>query len=243
MKTRFQSLQDSLRAGIWARLERGELTGKALARKAGFQQAHLSNFLNGKRGLSLQAMDRLLDVLHLDVLQLAGIDEAVRHASDAERQGGDSEMVAVVTLADAAHLARFSADHIQDTVSFRRSFLRRLKPRTAGNRRDWIRFVVVKVDEANAESMAPLLKADAQLLIDRHYNAPPALRSRAPADLYAVRNGAQYLITRLTVAPGHLILRPLHESASSQVELIAIPSGRRPGDFIIGRVRHIAMEI
>ena len=62
MKIRFQTLQDSLRTGIWARLERGELTGKSLAHKAGFQQAHLSNFLNGKRGLSLQAMDRLLDV-------------------------------------------------------------------------------------------------------------------------------------------------------------------------------------
>src|SRR5271157_944052 len=102
MKIKFQSLQDSLRAGIWARLERGELTGKSLAHKAGFQQAHLSNFLNGKRGLSLQAMDRLLDVLHLDVLQLAGVDEALRHASLGEHPVNDTEAVALVTLADAA---------------------------------------------------------------------------------------------------------------------------------------------
>jgi transcriptional regulator with XRE-family HTH domain len=243
MKIRFQSLQDSLRSAIWARLERGELTGKTLAYKAGFQQAHLSNFLNSKRGLSLQAMDRLLDVLHLDVLQLAGVDEAMRNAFHSQRRNDDTEAVAVVTLADAARLARFSADHIQDTVRFRRSFLRSLKSRTVGNRRDWTRFVVATVDEENASRMAPLLKLDARVLIDRHYNAPPPLSDPSPADLYAVRSGPRHLITRLTVAPGHLIVRPLQESASSPVELIAIPSGRRAADFIIGRVRHVAMAL
>src|SRR5580704_17013012 len=99
MKSRFQTLQDSLRAGIWARLERGELTGKALAHKAGFQQAHLSNFLNGKRGLSLQAMDRLLDVLHLDVLQLAGVNEALRYVSDGEPSPNYTEAIALVSFA------------------------------------------------------------------------------------------------------------------------------------------------
>ena len=49
MKIRFQNLQDNLRANIWARLERGEQTGTRIASLAGFQQAHLSNFLNGKR--------------------------------------------------------------------------------------------------------------------------------------------------------------------------------------------------
>ncbi len=242
MKTRFQSLQDNLRAGIWSRLERGELTGKALAHKAGFQQAHLSNFLNGKRGLSLQAMDRLLDVLHLDVLQLAGVDEAWRSASHGRNPSGDTESVALVTFAAAARVPRFSADHIQDVVSFRRSFLRRLKPKTVGNRHNWTRFVVLSVDEANAASMAPLLLPGAQVLIDRHYNAP-RLRPPASSELYAVMDGANGLITRLTVTPGHLILRPLSESESSPVRLITVPQGRRAADFIIGRVRHIGMEL
>jgi len=243
MKIRFQSLQDSLRSGIWARLERGELTGKTLAHKAGFQQAHLSNFLNGKRGLSLQAMDRLLDVLHLDVLQLAGIDEGLRQASRNEEGSGDAEPVGVVTLADAARLARFNAHHIQGTVIFQRSFLRRLKPRAVGNRRDWTRFVAVKLDNEDAVGMAPLLRADALVLIDRHYNAPPPLSHPPSEELYAVRDGTRCLIRRLSVAPGHLILRPLQESAGSLVELIAIPSERRAGDFITGRVRHVAMEL
>jgi transcriptional regulator with XRE-family HTH domain len=239
MKSRFQTLQDSLRAGIWARLERGELTGKALAHKAGFQQAHLSNFLNGKRGLSLQAMDRLLDVLHLDVLQLAGVNEALRYVSDGEPSPNDTEAVALVSFATAARTARFSAHDIQDVVSFPRSFLRRLKPKTIGNRRDWTRFAVVTLDEQNAAGMAPQLMPGAQVLIDRYYNA--AGRDAASPDLYAVMDGTNRCITRVTLTSGHLILRPNLKTAL--VRLIAVPHGRRAGDFIVGRVRHIAMEV
>jgi len=243
MKVRFQSLQDSLRAAIWARLERGELTGKSLARKAAFQQAHLSNFLNGKRGLSLQATDRLLDVLHLDVLQLAGIDGAADIAAHTERHGGDVEHVAVVTLEAAAHQARFGADDIQDVVAFPRSFLRRLKPHMIGNRRDWTRFVVVRIDAASAAGMAPLLRPGAQVLIDRHYNAPQPQREPSSSEVYAVNDGPRGVISRLSVAPGNLIVRPLRETERSPVHLIPVPEGRRAADFIIGRLRHIAMEI
>jgi len=242
MKTRFQSLQGSLRAGIWARLERGELTGKSLAREAGFRQAHLSNFLNGKRGLSLQAMDRLLDVLHLDVLQLAGVDDAARRALSAEHQGEATEAVVVVTLPAAARKPRFSPDDVQDIVAFRRSFLRRLKPHMVGNRRDWTRFVVVRVGDGNTDGMAPLLGHGAQALIDRYCNAPPPMEKAAP-ELYAVRNGAEYLIRRLTATPGHLILRPLDDGKGAPVRLLSIPPGHRAGEFIIGRVRHVATEI
>ena len=239
MKTRFQTLQDSLRSGIWARLDRGELTGKSLARKAGFQQAHLSNFLNGKRGLSLQAMDRLLDVLHLDVLQLAGVNEAAHYSSHDQHSRSDTEAVAVVSFAAAARAIRFSADDIQDIVSFRKSFLRRLKPKTVGNRRDWTRFAVVTLDACHAAGMAPRLQRGAQVLIDRHYNSPS--RDGASPELYAVMDNANSCITRVTLTSGHLIFRP--DSKTAPVRLIAIPHGRRAGDFIIGRVRHIAMEV
>ena len=239
MKTRFQSLQESLRASIWARLERGELTGRSLAERAGFRQAHLSNFLNGKRGLSLQAMDRLLDVLHLDVLQLAGVDDAARRALRPE-PGEPTEAIILVKLAAAAQV-RFSPHEVQDTVSFRRSFLRRLKPHMVGNRRDWTRFVVVRVDSEIASGTAPLIRPGAQLLIDRHCNAPPPLGEITP-ELYAVMDEAKRLITPLTVVPGHLIVCPLNDGASSQ-RLVTIPSGRKAGDLIIGRVRHIATEM
>jgi len=239
-KIRFQTLQENLRAGIWSRLERGELTGKGLARNAGFKQAHLSNFLNRKRGLSLQAMDRLLDILHIDVLHLAGVDEVERRESSPATDD-DTQAVALVALDTAARVARFTADDIQDAVRFSRTFLRRLKPRTDSNRRDWTRFAAVKIDARSAEGMAPLLKAEAVLLIDRHHNAPPL----QPADqaLYAVIDAGRYVIRRVTLAPGALILRPENETPGSPVRLVAIPPGKRPGHFIVGRVRHISMEV
>jgi len=240
MKIRFQTLQDSLRTSIWARLERRELTGRSLAHKAGFQQAHLSNFLNGKRGLSLQAMDRLLDVLHLDALQLAGLNEAQWHATNDGVSPRQAQAVAVVTFATAARAARFSTDDIQDVVSFPRNFLRRLKPKTVGNRRDWTRFVVVTLDEQSTAGMAPQLVPGAQVLIDRHYNMPPH-DTRSP-DIYAVmESGGSAFVACVTLTSGHLILRPHLQTAP--VRLIAVPSGRRASDFIVGRIRHIAMEV
>ena len=76
-----QDLQDKLRAHIRARIERGELTGSRLSRAAGFQQGHLSNFLNARRGLSLKSMDRLLESLNLSVLDLADLKEIEQQVS------------------------------------------------------------------------------------------------------------------------------------------------------------------
>ena len=67
---KFKVLQDNLRAILWERIEAGELTGLRLAQQTGFKQAHISNFLNKKRGLSLEGMDKVLSVQHLSVLDL-----------------------------------------------------------------------------------------------------------------------------------------------------------------------------
>ena len=65
------TLHDRLRAHVSERIGSRALTGTELAEKAGFRQAHISNFLNHRRGLSLEAMDRVMEVpvsyTHLDV--------------------------------------------------------------------------------------------------------------------------------------------------------------------------------
>ena len=50
---KFKVLQDNLRKTLWSRIEEGDLTGLRLAKETGFKQAHISNFLNRKRGLSI----------------------------------------------------------------------------------------------------------------------------------------------------------------------------------------------
>lgn len=242
MKVRFQSLQDNLRAAIWARLERGDLTGSRLAVQAGFQQAHLSNFLNSRRGLSLQAMDQLLDALHLDVLDLAEVNEASRHGYS-PAPATDKQLLAVVPLQAAARYAKFGADQIHDTFEVEKSLLRRLKPRVTGNRRDWTRFVMTKVAEQEVTGMAPLVNPGALLLLDRHYNSPSSAVDPPDPNLYAVRNGNRCLVRRVTATRGNLLLRPLNEGAGAPIELLAIPPGQHHGYFIIGRVRYLAMEL
>src|SRR5690242_10600602 len=78
---KFRTLQENLRRTLWDRIEQGGLTGLRLAEQTGFQQAHISNFLNRKRGLSLEGMDKVLNVQHLSVLDLLDPHEVNKRAS------------------------------------------------------------------------------------------------------------------------------------------------------------------
>src|SRR6202030_4314191 len=78
---KFKVLQDNLRKILWEYIDAGELTGLRLAEQTGFKQAHISNFLNRKRGLSLEGMDRVLNVQHLSGLDLIDPAEVNKPAS------------------------------------------------------------------------------------------------------------------------------------------------------------------
>ena len=78
---KFKALQENLRKTIRGRIEEGDLTGLKLAQQTGFQQAHISNFLNSKRSLSLEGMDKVLQVQHLSVLDLLDPAEINKRAS------------------------------------------------------------------------------------------------------------------------------------------------------------------
>ena len=67
---KFETLHENLRLEILRRIERGLLTGSTLARATNFQQAHISNFLNRKRSLSLEGLDRVLAAQKLSVIDL-----------------------------------------------------------------------------------------------------------------------------------------------------------------------------
>src|ERR1700679_3792776 len=70
----FQDLHELLRLELLRRIERGNLTGTHLARQVGFQQAHISNFLNRKRALSLEGLDRVLASQNITIDQLLPLD-------------------------------------------------------------------------------------------------------------------------------------------------------------------------
>jgi hypothetical protein len=236
---RVSDLQDKLRAHIRARIDRGELTGTGLSREAGFQQGHLSNFLNARRGLSVESMDRLLDTLHIGVLDLADLKDIEQRASHPAGASG-FESVAVVSGEQAARLPRFTPEQVRESRNFSKSFLRKLKPNDASNRSEWMRFVLLQLDAKAAGGMFPRIPAGATLLVDRHYNSLQPYRRLQP-NIYAVQAEARCLIGYVSVSGDNLVLRPRNPQHS--VELVRIDRGRSYHDYIVGRVCHVGFEV
>lgn len=72
---RFAVLQARLITRIDGRLRNGELTVRGLALRAGISQPHLTNILRGRRALTAQTADQILDALDLSLREL--FDETV----------------------------------------------------------------------------------------------------------------------------------------------------------------------
>ena len=237
---KFKVLQDNLRKILLGRIESGELTGLHLARQTGFRQAHISNFLNKKRGLSLEGMDKVLSVQHLSVLDLLDPAEVSKRATIIPPSGDEFENLVVTDAASAAIQPLITAQHVKDMVKFKKSFLLRLRHETEGDRSAWQRFVLIKVDAKEAAAMHPRLAPGAMLLLDRHYNALTPYR-KDEFNMYAVLKSGTCSIRYVEEAGKSLVLRPHNQS--SPIEVLPIEEGKTAGDYIVGRVCHVGMEV
>ncbi len=236
---KFKILQDNLRKILWDRIEAGELTGLHLAQQTGFKQAHISNFLNRKRGLSLEGMDKVLAVQHLSVLDLLDPAEVNKRASILPPTADEFENVLLTDASTAATQPLITSMHVKDILKFKKSFLRKLKAESDGDRSGWQRFVLIKLDAREAMTMYPRLMPGATLLIDRHYNSLQPYR-KGEFNMYAVLKNDTCAVRYVEVAGNHLILRPHHQS--SPIEVITMEHGKSAADYLVGRVCHIALE-
>src|SRR5690349_6040963 len=168
---KFRTLQENLRKTLWSRIEQEGLTGVRLAEQTGFKQAHISNFLNHKRGLSLEGMDKVLQVQHLSVLDLLDPAEVNKRASILPPSADDFENIVLADAPIAATQPLIVSMHVKDILKFKKSFLHRIKPESHTDRSGWQRFVLIKLDAHEALAMHPRLALGATLLIDRHYNS------------------------------------------------------------------------
>ena len=154
---KFKVLQQNLRKTLWARIDEGKLTGLRLARETGFRQAHISNFLNGKRGLSIEGMDKVLKVQSLSVLDLLDPAEINKRASILPPSDDQFDNVPLIAGSTAATQPLIARMRIKDLVKFKRTFLKKLRPDMEGDREGWERFVVIKADARQGMSMYPRL--------------------------------------------------------------------------------------
>jgi Peptidase S24-like len=236
---KFRTLQENLRKELLKRIDAGDLTGLKLAHQTGFQQAHISNFLNRKRGLSLEGMDKVLQVQKISVLDLLDPAEVAKRATIPTPSNDEFDNILLVESAVAATAPLVIADQVKDVLKFKKSFLKRLKQDAASPRHDWTRFVMIKVEQGDAMSMYPRLLPGATVLIDRHYNSLKPFR-KGEANMYAVRKDDECTIKYAALQGNTLILRP-HNQAYP-VDVITIEDNKTYADYVVGRVCHVAVE-
>jgi plasmid maintenance system antidote protein VapI len=245
----FRELHEALRLELLRRIDRGDLTGTALARQSGFQQAHVSNFLNGKRALSLEGLDRVLAAQGLTVDRLLPLDLSAAADADAGGSRGpaplaDLEAVPVVSARTAMEEAVVRPGAVMERVQVPAAMLKANRWWTQEKYAGWQRYVAVRVDAQQAAAMNPLLAEGAIAVVDRHYRSLAAYRAQQRT-LYAVRAGvgaAAGLALRYVEFDGrNLILRPL--AVSFPVEVVALGAAETPADYVVGRVCWVAAEI
>lgn len=229
-------LQDRLRAVLSERIASGELTGTELANRAGFQQAHVSNFLNQRRGLSIEAMDRVMEVLRLKVRDLMPVERMM------PLRGEGAAGFEWIPLIERGALLRseIGESEVVELVRFKKSFLRRLRPNLAAERRHWQRFAVLRVDKESGAGMRPRLLPGATVLIDRHYNTLRCYRRHEP-NLYVVKREEMCQVCYVEEQGNLLALRP--ECVEEALGFVRIAEGEKFTDYVVGRVAHISIEI
>jgi transcriptional regulator with XRE-family HTH domain len=234
----FHGLQENLRQLLLRRIHAGQLTGLQLARQAGFQQPHISNFLNLKRGLSLEALDRVLAVQRISVLDLLDQEELGRHASIVPPGRDEFENVVLVEADQSGFLPRFTRDQVKETFKVGKNFLQRLHPGMEGDRSRWQRFIFLKASARDGMSMYPRLLPGAYVLVDRHYNSLVPYR-RNERNMYAVMHAGHCYLRYAVQNETYLVLQAEnHVYAAHSVPL----AGKSPSNYIVGRICSVQIE-
>jgi hypothetical protein len=227
----FAQLQEQLRLELLRRIDRGVLTGTLLARQTGFRQAHISNFLHRKRLLSVHGLDRVLSAQMLSVSDLI-TETDIWRSHPAGLEEAEFDTVPLVSHSAVIHDPIIRPPAILDEVRLPSGILDNLRTRRAVARRDWQRFVAIRVTSHQAAAMEPLLRPHAILVIDRHYNSLVPYDS-GQSNIYAVRSENSLFLRFVSFEAERLILRPVR--LEYPIELLELNGNEMPSDRLIGR--------
>jgi hypothetical protein len=225
----FSQLHERLRTEIARRIDRGQLTGTLLARQTGLRASHLSNFIHRKRKLSLSALDRVLAAQVLSIEDL--LPESNRNPT--EHMADETALVPLVTNATAIHSAVINQRSVIELVRLPSGVLEQLRPRRTFARREWHRFLAVRLSVAQAQPMSPILTPGSIVVLDRHYNSLAAHHPSRP-NIYAVNTANSLSFRYVNYDSNRVILRP--HSLDHPVELLKLGADESPSTCIVGRV-------
>jgi transcriptional regulator with XRE-family HTH domain len=227
----FSQLHEQLRSEVLRRIGRGSLTVALLARKSGLQQPHLSNFINSRRRLSLDALDRVLNALEIDLRDLLPAPTLLPLPP--------SMQVPLVSHDAAMHSDRIHPSQIDDQLSLPNTLLLALQLDRPARRSTRERYVAILVTQPQAQFMESLLQPGSPgfpnviAVLDRHATRPSSLASPS-RHIYAIRYQGALLLAHVTLEHNMLILRP--HATSQPVHLLPLPPGADPAHFLVGRV-------
>jgi hypothetical protein len=234
----FSKLHERLRLELVRRIDRGVLTGTMLARQTGFGQAPISNFLRKKRVLSLEGLDRVLAAQMLTVSDL--LPDQFLPSHRAARAEGAHDSVPLVSDATALLNENIPRRYVLDVIRIPAGILQQFRSRKATSRKDWLRFVAIRIHASEALPMEPILFPDAIIVIDRHYTSLVRYQATRPT-LYAVRDVNTLLIRYLDFESNRLVLRP--HNPAYPVVLLELGFDKSPSDYVIGRACFILTSL
>lgn len=233
MSTNFRGLQERLRDRLLMQIAAGELTGQELSRQTGYQQAHISNFLNRKRNMSLEAMDLLLGAAGLTLETLMAMTGPV-HTLHAQAATSGSQFVSIPIIeGENLHATEVPNSEWFDVVKVAPEELQKIPEKMAVPRPHWTRFIATNLSDDDARAMSPRLAPGSIIVIDRHYNSLEPWRPREP-NIYLVRTEDGHMVRYVEQAASHLVLRP--ESIGEPLRAVPAKGGQDPRAAIIGRV-------
>lgn len=235
----FADLHERLRLELVRRIDADTLTGSRLAQQTGFRQAHISNFLNRKRALSLDGLDRVLAAQNLTIDQILP-STSLELSAAAISQESYIESIPLVPSSVAMDEAIIPPHSVIENVPVSAALLYENRSRSSPVQAHWRRFIAIRVDGQQAAALEPLVGPGSVVIIDRHYTSLALYRSQQP-NLYAVRCGSSLQLGFVGFDDDRLILRP--NSTAFPVQLIPVTAGGSPSDLIVGRICLVFNEL
>ena len=231
----FSQLQERVRLELLRRIERGTLSVSLLARQTGLGQGHISNFLRGRRQLSLGTLDKFMAAQHLSVAELLPAARGELMSG----QIGEAGQIPLVSHAVALFEPYIRASSVQTMVPFPAAVVKGLKPRCSSSRKQWERFVAVRIEAEDARAMGPVLLPGAVVVLDRHYTSFRPYRE-GTANLYGARIGTQLLVRYAQYQADRVVLRP--HQVQLDAEIVEVGVGETANDVLVGRVALVLNE-
>jgi hypothetical protein len=236
----FSQLHERLRAEIVRRIDRGILTGTLLARQTGLRPSHISNFIRGRRKLSLAALDRVLAVQVLSIDDLMPFNASRAALESAASSDDYFDSVPLVSHTTAMYSPRVTRKATIEIIKLPAGILEQMRPRRAIARREWQRFIAVRISPAQALPMSPILAPYSVVVLDRHYNSfVPYQPLRL--NVYGVAVSDTLIFRYVSFDANRVILRPY--ALEHPIELLEPGIDESPFDCITGRVCLCISEI